>query len=134
MIIILRKKAEEQRISLNTLANQIFHDYFESREFINKFGTVVFSREGFKMILDHIKYEYIEQFGKLIGKTVSKEFILFKWKELTTDTVFEFIIMFTIHCIACKYNHESKNDQQIFSIRHEFSEKCSLFLKIILNL
>ena len=62
------------------------------------------------MILDHIKYEYIEQLGKLIEKTVSKEFILFKWNELTTDIILEFIKMFTIHCISSKYHHESKND------------------------
>ncbi|MGD1834616.1 MAG: toxin-antitoxin system HicB family antitoxin [Nitrososphaeraceae archaeon] len=125
----LRKKAEEQRISLNTLANQIFQDYLESREFINKFGTVVFSREAFKMILNSLTTEDIEQLGKSIGKTAPKEFILFKWKEITIDTTLKFIKMFTIHCIDCEYDHESKSDQQIFSIRHEFGEKGSIFLK-----
>ena len=125
----LRKKAEEQRTSLNTLANQIFEDYLESQQFINKFGTIILSRDAFKMILDIIDEPSIEKLGKMIGENAPKEFILFKWKEITVNNILEFIKMFTTHCINSSYDFELKNEQNIFSIRHGYGEKGSLFLK-----
>ena len=40
----LRKEAEEKRVSLNTLANQIFGDHVEYEQFMKKFGMVEMSR------------------------------------------------------------------------------------------
>jgi len=48
----LRKIAKEQKISLNTLANQIFGNYLDLDVYMEKFGVMKMSKKAFKMFLD----------------------------------------------------------------------------------
>ena len=45
----LRKIAKEQKISLNTLANQIFGNYVDLDVYMEKFGVMKMSKKVFKM-------------------------------------------------------------------------------------
>ena len=38
---ILRREAEEKRITLNTLVNQIFGEYVEWHKYVKQFGTAL---------------------------------------------------------------------------------------------
>ena len=42
----LRKRAEQERVSVNIIANKIFYEYIERQQFKQKFGTVVLSKEA----------------------------------------------------------------------------------------
>ncbi len=48
----LREEAESRKVSLNTLANQIFGDYVELQRYMDKFGTIVMSKDAFRLILE----------------------------------------------------------------------------------
>ena len=50
----LRKKSEHERVSINTIANKIFGEYIEWQQFIEKFGTIVLSKEAFSMLIEAI--------------------------------------------------------------------------------
>ena len=59
-----------------------------------------------------------------------KEFILFKWKEITQKNVIEFIKMFSDHCINGKYDYTTTTDNKIIiSIKHNTGMKGSIFFK-----
>ena len=87
----LRTEAEEKRISLNTLANQIFGEYVEFGHFMKKFGMIEMSKGSFKELLDAIDEKNIIDFAKSIGSKEPKDFILFKWTELSPRTISAFI-------------------------------------------
>ena len=48
----LRKIAKEKKVSLNTLANQIFGNYLDLDVYMEKFGVMMMSKKVFKMFLD----------------------------------------------------------------------------------
>ena len=41
----LRKKAEQERVSVNIIANRIFGEYIEWQQFIEKLGPIILSKE-----------------------------------------------------------------------------------------
>jgi hypothetical protein len=41
----LRRKSEQERVSLNTVENKILGEYIEWKQFIEKFGTIILSKE-----------------------------------------------------------------------------------------
>jgi len=129
----LRSEAEEKRISLNALANQIFGEHVEFDKFMKKFGMVEMSKGSFKELLDILDEKNIINFAKTIGSKEPKDFILFKWTDLSPSTVSEFIRMYFEHCGYGMCHIKQENDSIIVSIHHEFGKKGSVFLKAFLE-
>lgn len=129
---VLRRESEEKKISLNTLVNQIFGEYVEWHRYVKQFGTIVLSKEAFKLILDYLENDKIINIAIEIATKAPKEFILFKWKEINSSNVIDFIKMFFDHCGYGQYDHQFTAEGKInkFSIRHDLGKKGSLFLKV----
>ena len=125
----LRKEAEEKRISLNTLANQIFGDHVELGQFMKKFGVVEMSKGAFKELLNSLDEKNIINFAKSIGSKEPKDFILFKWKELTSDSVSDFIKMYFEHCGYGMCDMQRDDSNNTISVHHDFGMNGSIFLK-----
>ncbi|MDX1441135.1 MAG: hypothetical protein R3237_01580 [Nitrosopumilaceae archaeon] len=129
----LRKEAEEKRISLNTLANQIFGDHVELDQYMKKFGMVEMSKGSFRILLDTLDEKTIISFAKSIGSKEPKDFILFKWKGLSSESISEFIKMYFEHCGYGMCDMEKRESDNTVSIHHEFGKKGSVFLKAFLE-
>ena len=125
---LLRNEAEEKKVSLNTLANQIFGEHLEWQRYIERFGTIVMSKDAFKLILEFLSEEKVIDLAISIASKVPKEFILFKWKDLNSDNVINFVRMFFGHCGYGQYDYVKDKSTNKFSIRHELGRKGSLFL------
>ncbi|MGA9840805.1 MAG: hypothetical protein WBQ25_00660 [Nitrososphaeraceae archaeon] len=125
---LLRNEAEEKKVSLNTLANQIFGEHLEWQRYIERFGTIVMSKDAFKLILEFLSEEKVIDLAISIASKVPKEFILFKWKDLNSDNVINFVRMFFGHCGYGQYDYIKDKSTNKFSIRHELGRKGSLFL------
>ena len=129
----LRKEAEEKRISLNTLANQIFGDHVELDQYMKKFGMVEMSKGSFRELLNTLDEKNIINFAKSVGSKEPKDFILFKWKEITVKSITDFIKMYFEHCGYGMCDMESDESVSTVSIHHEFGKKGSIFLKAFLE-
>ena len=125
---LLRNEAEEKKVSLNTLANQIFGEHLEWQRYIERFGTIVMSKDAFKLILEFLSEEKVIDLASSIASKVPVEFILFKWKDLNSDNVINFVRMFFGHCGYGQYDYIKDKSTNKFSIRHELGRKGSLFL------
>nr|WP_257720266.1 type II toxin-antitoxin system HicB family antitoxin [Nitrosopumilus piranensis] len=129
----LRKEAEEKRISLNTLANQILGDHVELDQYMKKFGMIEMSKGAFKELLGTLDEKNIINFAKSIGSKEPKDFILFKWKELTPDTVSDFVKMYFENCGYGVCDMQRNNNINTVSVHHDFGKKGSVFLKAFLE-
>lgn len=129
----LRAEAEEKRISLNTLANQIFGEHVEFGQYMKKFGMVEMSKGSFKELLDVLDEKNIINFAKTIGSKEPKDFILFKWAELTPNSISEFIRMYFEYCGYGMCHLKPDDGSLLVSIHHEFGKKGSIFLKAFLE-
>ena len=130
---VLRDIAEENKTSLNTLVNQIFGNYVEFELYAKKFGTLRMSTDTFRRILDGMNEKSIVEIATRCGSQEVKEFILFKWKELTSDSVSEFIKMYFEHCGYGMCDMQTNDSTSEVSIHHDFGKKGSIFLKAFLE-
>jgi hypothetical protein len=130
---ILRKIADEKKISLNTLANQIFGNYVEMEVYLQKFGVLKLSTDSFRRILAILDDENIVEVATRAGSLEAKEFILFKWKELNLQTVTDFIKIFFDVCGFGRYDLEINQSKVSFSAHHDLKEKGSLYIKHFLE-
>jgi len=125
----LRKEAEEKRISMNTLANQIFGDHVELGQFMKKFGVVEMSKGAFKELLNSLDEKNIINFAKSVGSKEPRDFILFKWKELTYESVSDFIKIYFEHCGYGMCDMQRDDNNNTISVHHDFGINGSIFLK-----
>ena len=126
---VLRGIAEENKISLNTLANQIFGNYVEFEIYAKKFGTLRISTDTFRRILSRINEKEIIEIATRCGSQEIIEFILFKWKDINSKTVTAFIKIYFDLCGYGRCNLDETEGRVTFSVHHDLQEKGSLFLK-----
>lgn len=129
----LRKLAEEKRVSLNTLANQIFGNFVEFDLYTRKFGTLLMSNDTFRRILSVIPEKDLVLVASNCGSEEAREFILFKWKELSLDSVLGFIKMYFDYCGYGRCDIEATESKYKISIHHDFGAKGSMYLKHFLE-
>lgn len=125
----LRKVAQERKVTLNTIANQIIGDYVELHRYMEKFGTIMISKDGFETILAALDEKELIRIGASIGEKVPKEFILFRWKNVTIENFAQFIKIYFDHCGYGRSDIEVTESTSSFSIRHDLGRKGSVFLK-----
>jgi uncharacterized protein (DUF1778 family) len=131
---VLRAEAEEKKVSMNTLVNQIFGEYVDWNKYVKRFGTIILSREAFKLLLESLDNDKINNLAIDIATKAPREFILFKWKEIDQSHVIGFIKMFFDHCGYGQYDHQvTESKVNKFSIRHELGKKGTIFLKTYLE-
>jgi hypothetical protein len=105
----LRTKTKLDNVSVNVAANKIFREYIEWQQFVEKFGTIVLSKEAFDMLIEAIDENKLIDLGIKIGQKTPKEFILFRWKKITDKNVIEFIKMFSNHCLNAQHDYILSN-------------------------
>jgi len=130
---VLRNMAEENKTSLNTLANQIFGNYVEFELYAKKFGTLRMSTDTFRRMLDGMDEKKIIEIATRCGSQEVREFILFKWKEINSKTVTDFIKIYFELCGYGRCNMDETEGKVTFSVHHDLQEKGSLFLKHLLE-
>lgn len=130
---ILRKIADERKISLNTLANQIFGNYVELEVYLQKFGIMKLSTDSFRRILAVLDEKNIADVATRAGSLEAREFILFKWKELNLQTVTEFIKVFFDVCGFGRCDMQITSSKVSLSAHHDLKEKGSLYIKHFLE-
>lgn len=129
----LRKTAEERKVSLNTLANQIFGNFAEFDTYAEKFGILKISTDTFRRLLVVIPQKDLAIVASNCGSEEAKEFILFKWKEIDYKNVIEFIKTYFVYCGYGQCDIESRNGKTMISVHHDLGEKGSLYLKHFLE-
>jgi len=129
----LRKVAGEKKISLNTLANQIFGNYVELERYMGKFGVLMMSQDAFSSILTALDEKQLIQLASDIGSKEPKEFILFKWKDMNSEFVTDFITVYFEHCGYGTCDLEQTESEIVFSIHHKLGKKGTIYLKTFLE-
>ena len=129
----VRKIAKEQKISLNTLTNQIFGKYLDLDVYMEKFGVMKMSKKVFKIFLDKTAVTELKLLALDAGSNEPKEFILFKWKEITSENVSTFMKIYCEHCGYGQCDLEQSENKISMSIRHNFGGKGSVYIASFLT-
>jgi len=129
----LRKIAEDKKVSLNTLANQILGNYVQLERYMEKFGVLMMSQDAFSSFLAILDEKQIIELASDIGSKEPKEFILFKWKGMNSEFVTDFITMYFEHCGYGTCDLEKTKGEIAISIHHKLGKNGTIFLKTFLE-
>lgn len=127
---ILEKEAERMGISVNALVGIIIKRYVEFTRYLSKLDMIVINREFVTALIGPYEDERLYDIGTKLGETVSKDTVLFWKKELSEQSVLEYI-----EKIICRYGHlgtydeSSQSNGRTIVIRHRLGRKGSKFLE-----
>ena len=91
------------------------------------------SSDTFRRMLTSMDEKSIVEIATECGSQEVKEFILFKWKEINSKTITDFIKIYFDLCGYGRCNMDETESKITFSVHHDLQEKGSLFLKHLLE-
>src|SRR5919202_1011591 len=127
---ILDEEAERMGISVNALVGIILKRYSEFTRYLSKIDMVILNRELIISLLESKDEEYLYKLGTEVGGTVSIDTIMFWKKDLSEESVLEYI-----EKIICLYgrlgtfDEVSHSDSRTIVIRHRLGRKGSKFFE-----
>jgi hypothetical protein len=127
---ILDEEAERMGVSVNALVGIILKRYSEFTRYLSKIDMIVLNRELLISLLEAKDEEYLYKLGAKLGGTVSVDTIMFWKKDVTEESVLEYI-----EKIICLYGHlgtydeVSQPDSKTIVIRHRLGRKGSKFFE-----
>ena len=127
---ILEEEAERMDVSVNALVGIIIKRYAEFTRYLSKLDMVVINREFLTYLFESRDEESLFMVGTKLGETVPADTIMFWKKELTEQSVLDYI-----EKIVCRYGHLGTYDEITHSssrtivIRHRLGKKGSKFFE-----
>src|SRR5919206_2801378 len=127
---ILDEEAERMGVSVNALVGIILRRYSEFTRYLSKIDMVILNRELIISLLEAKDEEYLYELGTKLGGTVSIDTIMFWKKDLSEESVLEYI-----EKIICLYGHLGTYDELDHSnsrtivIRHRLGRNGSKFFE-----
>jgi hypothetical protein len=127
---VLDEEAERMGVSVNALVGIILKRYAEFTRYLSKIDMVILNRELIISLLESKDEEYLYKLGTKLGGTVSIDTIMFWKKDLSEESVLEYI-----EKIICSYGHLGTFDELSHSnsrtivIRHRLGRKGSKFFE-----
>ena len=122
----LRKEAEQKRISLNTLASQIFKTHVEFSGAAAKAGMVSFPKNLLVRLMNKLSEDEVSQLSQEIAKNEMKDTLLMI-KHAYTIEAFVDLIESWIRVSGFSYTHDVSGSSHYFGIQHEMGKRWSLY-------
>lgn len=127
---ILDEEAERMGVSVNALVGIILKRYSEFTRYLSKIDMIVVNREILISLLESRDEDYLYKLGAKLGETVPVDTIMFWKKDLTEQSMLEYI-----EKIICRYGHLGTYDEvsqptsRTVVIRHRLGRTGSKFFE-----
>jgi len=122
-------EARDSQTSLNSLVNQVLHSHFfddlpRVRPMLVTLPTPIFAE-----MLSRLPEEDVKDIGKLAAEGVMKSAVLGRYGRITADTIVE-TLRITAERGGLGSFHETLDDREVVTFRHELGNKGSIFLAV----
>jgi hypothetical protein len=130
MLNQLKKEARQKRISLNTLATQIFAAHTEYNSYASKAGMISFPKSLLVRLMDRLSEEEIGSLSEHIAKNEIKDTTLLMKGEYTLLSFIDMIEAW-IRTIGFPYAHDISEDSEMhsFVIQHDMGRRWSIYFE-----
>jgi hypothetical protein len=125
---ILQKEASLRGLSVNALVSQILLKFVEWDRFVERYGFITITRDGFQALHEALSREDLVNLARSIGERNPPDAALFWFKSLNLRTLLEW---FSLHC---KYGRIADYELDIIGrkhtivLHHALGQKYSEFL------
>ena len=129
----LRNEADQKRISLNTLASQIFQSHVEYDTYAAKAGMISFPKSLLIRLMEGLDEQEVEDISKYIAKNEIKDMTLLLRKEYTLSSFLDTIESWLrVSGFPYRRDQDSSIDdrtQTIFVIQHDMGKRWSVYFE-----
>ncbi len=130
---LLQADAESKRTSLNALITTILMRYAEWDRFADKFGVVTLSADLFRALIEGSSDVELERIANDFGPRLPNEAMLFWFKKADLDTFLRYLSLNSRYGNLGEYELEVDGRNHKISIRHDYGENWSKFLRFFLG-
>lgn len=132
MLENLRKESEHKRISLNTLATQIFKTHAEYGSLSARAGMVSFHKSLLIRIMDRLADDEIIKLSEYIAKNEMKDTVLLMKKRYDASAFVNFIESWA-RVSGFEYRHDISDNTHSFVIQHDMGGRWSLYIANVIK-
>ena len=126
---LLRKDADAENISVNTLISACLAKYVEWDKFASRFGFLTVPRVAIRSLFEVIEAEMVAKLGRDLGGQLNKEVLMFWFKKANLEALLKIFSLYDKYSGFVKVEIAKELDSYTVVCRHELGEKCSIFLK-----
>jgi hypothetical protein len=128
----LRKEAESDRISLNSMVTKIFANHIQWEKYERKVGLLPMTRTFLKEVVNQLSEEQIASMAQRTEKETFKNILTFM-RESHSIEDFIFILRTWLNVSWMQHNIEQKDGYYRFHIQHDLGIKWSIYVKILVS-
>jgi hypothetical protein len=125
-------EASQKRISLNTLASQIFQSYVEYYMYASKAGMIPFPKSLLARIMDRLGEREVDQLSEYIAKNDFKEMTLLVKNEYNLSAFLDMIESW-LRVSEIGYRRDVIGDVQTFVIQHRMGKRWSRYFESLIK-
>lgn len=128
VIEIARLGAEEEGISLNSLANRQLRQYADWDRLERKLGYVTVRDRVFRLLLERLPEEDIAPLGKRLGEIEVREYVTLNWGRMAPERILDFVDSYARYSGQFRVEHH-RQGQHTLVLFHRLGPKWSLYLE-----
>jgi hypothetical protein len=132
----LRNESNQKRISLNTLASQIFQSHVEYDTYAGRAGMVSFPKSLLIRLMEGLGEEEVQDLSKHIAKNEIKDMTLLLRKEYTLSSFLDTIESW-LRVSGFPYRRDEEdigdNRTHTFVIQHDMGKRWSMYFDRLFN-
>lgn len=132
MLEDLKKEAEHKRVSLNTLATQIFRTHTEYGSLSVKGGMVSFHKSLLIRIMEGLPEDEIVKLAEYIAKNEMKDTVLLMKKQYNAAAFIDFIESWA-RVSGFEYRHDVNGNTHSFVIQHDMGNRWSMYIAQVIK-
>ena len=124
----LRNEANQKRISLNTLASQIFQSHVEYDTYASKAGMISIPKSLLVRLIEGLGEQEVEDLSKHIAKNEIKDMTLLLRKEYTLSSFLDTIESWLrVSGFPYRRDEDKDNHTYTFVIQHDMGKRWSVY-------
>jgi len=127
-LIAVEKEAAAQRVSSNTLVNQILTQFSDFERFAKRINTVKASSFVFRGLLDATDSDKIIELAKTAGSSIPQAFVTAKSGKMDVDSLLDHLRTLSLYAHLYEYSENLNPQGQVATLVHDFGLNWSIFL------
>jgi hypothetical protein len=132
LVNTLRREAESDRISLNSLVTKIFANHIQWEKYERKVGLLPMTKTFLKEVLNQLSEEQIASLAQRTEKETFKNILGFMRESHSTKD-FISILRTWLNVSWMQHNIEERDGYYRFHIQHDLGIKWSIYIKILVS-
>jgi hypothetical protein len=120
--------AARQRVSVNTLVNQLFLRYADFDRYAVRAGAVVISNDSLRRILESADEDALRAAGKAAGGSMGRATILARDGTLSRETIMGFLRSLADYANFFEYSEVAQRERTTVTLIHGLGQKWTTFI------